>query len=123
MLGACSRFGAFNLLLLAVTLPGLAACGLGEKEFLKKFYKERCELEFDCWLEDASATWGDDKSCREAFQTSVDEGKDYFEGCRFKQKEARACLKELRQAECGEREVVLADLDLECDESVLWECE
>ncbi len=97
-----------------------SACGMTEKKFFKKLYKEQCDYQFACYEAASTASWTDEKGCRDVYSANADAGLEYFDGCRFKRSAAKECLKTLRKAGCGpaEQDIVASA----CDERTIWEC-
>jgi hypothetical protein len=115
MVGWKVRLAALTGLVAATT-----ACGLSEKEFFKKLYKEQCSYQFACYEGASAASWTDESGCRDAYDANVDAGRDYFDGCKFKRKAAKECLKTLRKAECGPTDG--AAIVAACEVTEIWDC-
>ncbi len=104
-----------------VGIVGLTtACGLTEKGFLKKLYKEKCAYEFSCYGEAAGTSWGSEDACRDAYEPVVDDGLEFFDGCKYDSKEAKDCLKVMKDAECGP--TGQAAITTSCDVTTIWQC-
>jgi len=101
----------------------LLGCGMSEERFLTKLYASQCEYEFDCAPALAEAAYGDLDGCDEAYNDQIEDGLDYFEGCRLDAGQAKACLDTLGSLQCLEDPSDDPDLSDACDERDLWACD
>ena len=115
--------GGFRFWCVSALCGTLTGCGMSEEGFLTKLYAAQCEYEFDCAPKLAEETYGDLDGCDETYQEQIDDGLDYFEGCRLDAGQAKTCLDTLGSLQCLEDPSADKDLSDACDERELWACE